>query len=151
MEYTIRDNQLQADDFIRLFASVGWGELPPDRVETALANSYATFSVQSGNKTVAMARLLGDGAMSFFLKDLVVKPEFQGSGIGSALLAHIEEYISFRLKPGWKGYLQLVSAKGKELFYQKQGYATHPHEHSGPGMSKWIEWQEDSAGAEITG
>lgn len=138
MEYIILDNQLQAEDFIRLFASAGWGELPQDMVEMSLANSYATFSVKRGNKVIAMARLLGDGAMSFFLKDLVVAPEYQGTGIGSKLLTHVEEYIRMQLKSGWEGYLQLVSAKGKEAFYQKMGYATHPHENSGPGMSKWI-------------
>ena len=139
MEYIILDNELQADDFIRLFASAGWGEVPKDMVETSLANSYATFSVKSGVKVIAMARLLGDGAMSFFLKDLVVDPDCQGCGIGRVLLTHVEEYIRAQLKPGWKGYLQLVSAKGKEEFYQRLGYIAHPHEHSGPGMSKWLE------------
>lgn len=138
MQYMILDNQLQVEDFIRLFAGAGWGELPWDMVETSLANSYATFSVKSGDKVIAMARLLGDGAMSFFLKDFVVEPEYQGSGIGRVLLTHVEEYIRAQLKPGWEGYLQLVSSKGKEGFYQKLGYAVHPHEHSGPGMSKWI-------------
>lgn len=138
MKYTILDNQLHTDDFIRLFASAGWGELPADMVETTLANSYATFSVKSEDKVIAMARLLGDGAMSFFLKDFVVEPECQGYGIGRMLLTHVEKYIRSQLKPGWEGYLQLVSSKGKESFYSKLGYATHPHEHSGPGMSKWI-------------
>lgn len=138
MEYVILDNKLQADDFIRLFASAGWGNLSQDMVKTALTNSYATFSVKSGDRVIAMARLLGDGAMSFFLKDLVVEPEYQQSGIGRVLLTHVEEYIRAQLEPGWEGYLQLVSAKGKEEFYQKLGYAVHPHEHSGPGMSKWI-------------
>ena len=138
MEYVILDNKLQADDFIRLFASAGWGNLSQDMVKTALTNSYATFSVKSGDRVIAMVRLLGDGAMSFFLKDLVVEPEYQQSGIGRVLLTHVEEYIRAQLEPGWEGYLQLVSAKGKEEFYQKLGYAVHPHEHSGPGMSKWI-------------
>jgi len=138
MEYIILDNQLDTDDFIRLFASAGWGELPQDMVETSLANSYATFSVKSEDRVIAMARLLGDGAMAFFLKDFVVEPEYQGQGIGRVLLTHVEEYIRSQLKPDWEGYLQLVSSKGKENFYSKLGYATHPHEHSGPGMSKWI-------------
>lgn len=139
MEYTILDNKLLADDFIRLFASAGWGECPKDIVETSLQNSYATFSITKGDEVIAMARLLGDGAMAFFLKDLIVAPEYQGSGIGSALLAHVEEYIRGQLRPGWKGYLQLMSAKGKEGFYQKQGYIAHPYEHGGAGLSKWIE------------
>ncbi|MBO5501386.1 MAG: GNAT family N-acetyltransferase [Clostridia bacterium] len=138
-DYTIIDNQLNASDFIRLFASAGWGELPLDLVEATLKGSWATFSVCKEGQTIAMARLLGDGAMSFFLKDFVVEPSCQGQGIGRALLTHVENYIASQLKPGWNGYLQLVSAKGKEAFYQKCGYAIHPHDHSGAGMSKWIE------------
>ncbi len=135
----IIDNQLSAPDFIRLFAGAGWGELPPELVEIALKGSWATFSVCKEGRTIAMARLLGDGAMSFFLKDFVVEPQYQGQGIGRALLTHVENYIASRLMPGCPGYLQLVSAKGKEAFYTKCGYAIHPHEHSGAGMSKWVE------------
>ncbi|MBQ3156651.1 MAG: GNAT family N-acetyltransferase [Clostridia bacterium] len=138
MNYIIEDNQLRAEDFVRLFASAGWGELPCDLVQIVLLNSYATFSVVCGDRVIAMARLLGDGAMSFFLKDFVVEPSFQGHGIGRSLLLHIEEYIHTRLQSGWEGYLQLVSAKGKEGFYQKAGYSLHPNEHCGSGMSKWI-------------
>ena len=134
----IHDNRLSAEDFLRLWAGAGWGELHGDMVQTALEGSYATFSAEHNGCVVAMARLLGDGAMAFFLKDFVVAPDFQGKGIGHALLAHIEEYIRSQLKPGWTGYLQLVSAKGKEGFYLKEGYAVHPHDHSGAGMSKWI-------------
>jgi GNAT superfamily N-acetyltransferase len=137
--YKIIDNQLNTDDFIRLFAAAGWGELPRALVEAALQGSWATFSVCMEGKTIAMARLLGDGAMSFFLKDFVVEPAYQGQGIGRQLLSHVENYIADQLKPGWNGYLQLVSAKGKEDFYAKCGYRIHPHDHSGPAMSKWIE------------
>lgn len=138
MAYTLVDNMLTIDDFIRLFASAGWGEMPRDVVETALQNSYATFAVKENGRVIAMARLLGDGAMAFFLKDFVVEPAFQGKGVGRMLMNHIEAYIRQKLHPGWEGYLQLVSAKGKEGFYQHMGYAMHPHETSGAGMSKWI-------------
>ena len=138
-DYTIIYNQLNTDDFIRLFASAGWGELPRDMAETSLQGSWATFSVCREGTTIAMARLLGDGAMSFFLKDFVVEPAYQGQGIGRRLLSDVENYIAQQLKPGWNGYLQLVSAKGKEAFYSKCGYAVHPNDHSGPAMSKWIE------------
>lgn len=138
MDFTILDNQLNADDFIRLFSAVGWGDVPLDMAQTALHNSYATFSMVHENHVMGMARLLGDGAMSFFLKDLAVDPAYWGKGAGKLLLAHAEEYIRSQLQPGWAGYLQLVSAKGKEEFYRKAGYTVHPHEHSGAGMSKWI-------------
>lgn len=138
MDYKIQDNILSADDFLRLFAAVGWGELPRDMAETSVKNSYAVFSVLSGDETIAMARLLGDGAMAFFLKDLAVSPRFQGQGIGRALMTHIEEYIAAQLSPGWNGYFQPVSAKGKEGFYSSLGYSSHPNDRSGAAMSKWI-------------
>lgn len=139
MNYTVCDNELKVCDFLRLFSSVGWGELDEDMAKTALENSWATFHVEYKGKVIAMGRLLGDGAMSFFLKDFVVLPEFQGQGIGRLLLNHIEMYIAIQLKPGWSGYLQLVSSKDKDAFYSKMGYRYHPNQQSGPGMSKWID------------
>lgn len=138
MSFTIHDGQLRTADFIRLFEDAGWGTLPQDVVAIALENSWATFTVESEGRVIAMARLLGDGVMSFFLKDVVVEQVHRGQGVGRLLMAHIEAYIRQRLHPGCEGYLQLVSAKGREGFYQRLGYALHPHEHSGAGMTKWL-------------
>lgn len=138
MDYPIHDNQLQPEDLIRLFREVGWGEVPYDLAETSLRNSYATFSVTDGDKVIAMARLLGDGGMAFFMKDLVVSPEYQGKGIGAALLSHLEAYIAAQLKDGWTARFQLMSAKDKDGFYRKMGYTEHPHAHSGAGFTKMI-------------
>ena len=137
--YSILDNQLKPEEFVLLWRDAGWGDIPQDIVETALHNSYASFSVYDGNRVIAMARLLGDGAMSFFLKDFVVAQDLRGKGVGSVLLAHIDDYIRAQLKPGWKGYLQLVSAKDKEAFYEKNGYIRHPNAESGAAMSKWVD------------
>ena len=139
MEYRISHNTLEADDFIRLFDSAGWGRPDRELVETSLKNSYVTFSVLDGEKVIAMARLIGDGGMAFFLKDLIVDPEYQGKGIGKELMAHIEEFIRGELKEGWWSYFQLMSAKNKDEFYLKCGYKSHPHERSGHGFTKIIE------------
>ena len=143
MDYTIYENTLEAADFIELFESAGWGR--PDRklVETSLKNSFATFEVRDGKKVIAMAILIGDGGMAFFLKDLIVLPEYQGKGVGKGLLRHIEDYIRSQLKDGWWSYLQLMSAKNKEEFYLKCGYKAHPHEHSGAGFTKIIKGGEN--------
>ncbi len=138
MKYRIINNQLQTEDYLRLFRSAGWGEPPYDLAETSLRNSYATFSVVDGDTVIAMSRLLGDGGMAFFLKDLVVSPDYQGQGIGAVLLSHMEAYIASQLRESWSARFQLMSAKGKDGFYRKMGYTEHPHAESGAGYTKMI-------------
>lgn len=139
MNYIIEHNTLTPEEHMALWESAGWGTLDCELVKKSLRNSYATFVVRDGERIAAMARLIGDGGMAFFLKDLIVSPDYQGQGIGRELLAHIEDYIRGELKEGWWSFLQLISAKGKEEFYLKCGYKSHPHEHSGAGFTKVIE------------
>ena len=127
MEYRIEHNTLTPDEHMALWESAGWGSLDRELVENSLRGSYATFAVRDGGRIIAMARLIGDGGMAFFLKDLVVSPYYQGN------------FIRGELKEGWWSYLQLMSAKDKEEFYLKCGYKAHPHEHSGAGFTKVIE------------
>ena len=139
MEYRIEKNTLLPEEHMALWEAAGWGSLDRELVETSLRGSYATFAVRDGGRIIAMARLIGDGGMAFYLKDLIVSPDYQGKGIGRELLAHIEDFIRGELKEGWWSYLQLMSAKGKEEFYLKCGYKAHPHERSGAGFTKVIE------------
>jgi GNAT superfamily N-acetyltransferase len=139
MNYIIEHNTLTPEEHMALWESTGWGTLDCELVKKSLRNSYATFAVRDGERIAAMARLIGDGGMAFFLKDLIVSPDYQGQGIGRELLAHIEDYIRGELKEGWWSFLQLISAKGKEEFYLKCGYKSHPHERSGAGFTKVIE------------
>ncbi|MBP5378308.1 MAG: GNAT family N-acetyltransferase, partial [Ruminococcus sp.] len=132
-------NTLTPEEHMALWESAGWGSLDYELVETSLRNSYATFAVKDGGRVIAMARLIGDGGMAFFLKDLIVSPDYQGKGIGRELLVHIEDFVRGELKEGWWSFLQLISARGKEEFYLKSGYKAHPHEHSGAGFTKVIE------------
>lgn len=107
-------------------------------VEISLKNSYAVFSVEIDGKVIGMARLLGDGAMAFYLKDLVILPEYQKQGIGKALMEYIQAYIMDKLEPGWIACLELMSAKGKETFYEKFGFEKRPTEYRGAGMMKML-------------
>ena len=139
MEYRIEKNTLLPEEHMALWEAAGWGTLDRDLVETSLRGSYATFAVRDGGRIIAMARLIGDGGMAFYLKDLIVSPDYQGKGIGRELLSYVEDFVRGELKEGWWSFLQLMSAKGKEEFYLKCGYKAHPHERSGAGFTKVIE------------
>ena len=132
-------NQLTAEDFNRLFRSIGWREPSLKVAQKALDHSYATFSVVEKGRTIAMARLLGDGAMSFYLKTLVVEPEYQGKGIGARLVRYIEEYIHGEIEDDTRVCFELMCSAGKEGFYEKLGYEQTPTWLYGAGMLKMIE------------
>ena len=82
----IRINALTPETFLTLYSSVGWE--PPDaaQVETAPRHTPASFLACDGEKPVGMVRLIGDGGMSFYIKDFAVLPEVQSKGVGRQLL-----------------------------------------------------------------
>lgn len=87
----IQINTLSPDLFRRLYRSVSWDAPGLAQIETALDGSAATFCACNGETPVGMARLIGDGGMSFYIKDFVVLPEYQGHGIGRMLMNTMED------------------------------------------------------------
>lgn len=53
-------------------------------------------------------------------------------------MERIEEFIAAGLGPGWAVSLELISAKGKEGFYERFGFARRPCDWDGAGMFKMI-------------
>lgn len=131
---TIKRNCLDAETFRSLTESAGWGKPPAEQVEMALAHSFVTVCAYENGKAVGMARLLGDGALSYFVKDVVVRPDCQQRGIGRRLTEELLAYIREQSCPDWKVSVELMSAKGKEPFYEKLGFEPRPSEHGGCGM-----------------
>lgn len=132
------ENALSARQFRELFESVGWDAPGLDQIERALENTPVSFCVYDGDRPVAMARLLGDCGMSYYIKDLAVRPEYQGRGVGRMLMEAIDGYIRSRLPEGWAVSLELISAKGKEPFYEKFGFKQRPCDWDGAGMFKML-------------
>lgn len=134
----VKTNVLYPDLFLELYRSVGWEAPDLDQITTALEHSYATFCAYDGDWAVGMARLLGDGAMSFYIKDFAVRPEYQGKGVGRLLMNAMEEYIRSQLPNGWAVSLELISSKGREPFYEKFGFEQRPCDWDGAGMIKML-------------
>ena len=134
----IQTNTLTADLFLELYTSVGWEPPCRHQVEVALQNTMASFVAYEGTKAIGMVRLIGDGGMSFYIKDFAVLPQYQGMGIGKLLLVELQKYILERIDNGWAVSLELISTKEAVEFYKKQGFEERPCEWDGPGMFKMI-------------
>ena len=135
---TIQINELSPDLYLCLYRSVGWDAPGLDQIEKALEGSLATFCACDGDMPVGMARLMGDGGMSFYIKDFAVLPDYQGQGVGRALMNAMESWIEKQLQPGWAVSLELISSKGRESFYAKFGFEQRPNDWDGAGMMKMV-------------
>jgi GNAT superfamily N-acetyltransferase len=134
----LKINELAADVFLDLYTSVGWEPPCREQVETALRGSIAAFTAMEGGQAVGMVRLIGDGGMSFYIKDFAVRPSWQGKGIGSVLIHALEEYIRENISPGWAVSLELISTREAVSFYRKMGFEERPCDWDGPGMFKML-------------
>ena len=135
---TVQINELSPELYLCLYRSVGWDAPGLDQIEKALEGSLATFCACDGNMPVGMARLIGDGGMSFYIKDFAVLPDYQGQGVGRALMNATECWIKEQLQPGWAVSLELISSKGREAFYEKFGFEQRPNDWDGAGMMKMV-------------
>lgn len=75
------------DELLRLYGSVGWTNYTghAEMLEQAYANSLKTLAAYDGETLVGVIRAIGDGCSILYIQDLLVLPEYQRRGIGSAL------------------------------------------------------------------
>lgn len=131
------ENNLTYEDYIALRASVDWNIFDEGQTRTCVSNSTYTITAVDDGKVIGMARMIGDG-MYFLIADVVVRPEYQGKGIGSQIMDKMIEYVEKLTPEGGRSSVTLLSVSGKEEFYMKKGFKLLPHEFCGPGMRKVI-------------
>jgi len=127
------------EDYNRLRVAVGWRAYAPDVIETYLPRSLFCTCALDGGKTVGMARVIGDGGLVFYIQDVIVLPAYQGQGIGGRLMDRVMVYLRFQTHTG--SIIGLMSAKGKEPFYEKYGFTVRPTDALGAGMTMF--WREE--------
>ena len=134
----IRINTLTPELFLDLYRSVGWEPPCIEQVKAALKNTLATFTCYDGDRPVGMARMIGDGGMSFYIKDFAVIPSSQGKGAGKCLLTALERYVKECKPLEWAVSLELISSKEAVDFYERIGFEKRPCDWDGQGMFKMI-------------
>ena len=125
-------------DYNRLRASVEFITITRKRAEIALANSLYLIVARDGDTPVGMARVVGDGGYVFFICDVIVRPEYQGNGLGRQLIENVLGWLEGQVGENETIMVNLMSAMGKETFYEKLGFHRRPFGNHGSGMSRWI-------------
>ena len=73
---------------------------PLEQVERALNIGLFNVAAVCDGKVIGMGRLVGDGAMYWYLQEIIVLPEYQGRGIGKRIVNRLIEYIQSTAIPG---------------------------------------------------
>ncbi|MGM9593487.1 MAG: GNAT family N-acetyltransferase [Candidatus Onthomonas sp.] len=136
--YTISQD-LKVEEFVELFQSVGWNCPAIEQMRLAIKNSTKSFVVRHKGTAVATINWLGDYGMHWFMKDFIVREEYQGQMIGTLLYRFSENFIKSTLKDNQKVGVDLKAAKRKESFYQNLGFQIMSENETGSGMEKMIE------------
>jgi len=99
-----------------------------------LAHQLYSVTAYLNKEIIGIARLLGDSSIFFYINDVWVLPEYQGKGLGKTLVEWLIKHIKKSCLPGTSVSICLMSAKGKEGFYEKLGFKQRPHDWEGAGM-----------------
>lgn len=138
----IQENNLTYEEYVDIIKTVGW-KCPAKRLlEKSLSNSLTSKYVIN-NETVGMARLVTDYGYIALIADVIVKPEYQGNGIGKKLINNLLKRAQFLLEDGEKMMIQLLAADGKRMFYKQFGFKDKP-EVVECGMYMWLEKDKKS-------
>ena len=78
------------EQLLNLYGSVGWSAYTdhPEWLQLAVEqSSYVVTEWTDDGELIGLARGLSDGHSIFYLQDILVRPDHQGRGVGTRLLA----------------------------------------------------------------
>lgn len=133
------ENSISVEEYLNIRASVGWLKVSETQATKALENClYNVKAVDDNGSIIGMGRVVGDGAVICYIQDLIVHPDYQGQSIGSKIVDMLKEYVLSIKEPDTRMMFCLMSAKGREAFYEKKGFISRPTESLGPGMIMYL-------------
>ena len=83
--------QYDEREILPLYASVGWTAYTdqPETLRRGFENSLLTLAAYEENRLIGILRAVGDGQTIVFVQDLLILPEYQRRGVGTALLREL--------------------------------------------------------------
>ncbi len=124
MPVTLIDRLPTPEEYRALCTAVGWGEVIDFAAAPAsLARSLFGVVALEDGRAIGMGRLVGDGAIYFYVQDVAVEPARQGRGIGTAILARLVAHASAAATN--EAFVGLFAAAGSERLYRAHGFEVH--------------------------
>jgi GNAT superfamily N-acetyltransferase/uncharacterized glyoxalase superfamily protein PhnB len=110
-------------DYERLLRAVGWEELVNwDHTPQVLASAVAGTSAvdRRTGAVVGCSLLQGDGISFYYVRDVMVQPDYQGRGIGKALMGELMAWLEERAPE--RSMVGLFTGENLARFYERWGF-----------------------------
>jgi GNAT superfamily N-acetyltransferase len=137
MKYEIIEKLPSAEEYNHLRQLVGWSVYDPEVIVSALPQTLYCVCALMNEDIIGMARVIGDGGLVYYIQDVIVHPDYQRQGIGAKMMDRVMVYIGGHASQN--SIVGLMSAYGKESFYEKYGFTRRPTERLGCGMTLFWE------------
>lgn len=102
---------------LRFRSQMSESEKQIKNVEIALRNSLYIVSVRDNDTLIGFGRIVGDGAITFIVSDIMVDKAYQGIGIGKKIMTDIDKYFDKHIDND--AYITLIADKPADKLYSK--------------------------------
>jgi len=112
------DKKPSMEDLIALYRTVQWSSADkPKALHAGLAASHSLVTAWDDALLVGLGNAISDGHLVVYFPHLIVRPEYQGKGIGRELMGRLmKRYSGF--------HQQTLLADGRTVgFYKKLGFS----------------------------
>jgi len=133
ISYAVNDGSLTPEEALELVEMVGWAGYTADHFRRALPKTQFVVTARAGGTLVGMARAFGDGAIYAAVVDVVVRPAFQGRGIGNRMM----DLLMAELKKQDLHRIYLRAAAGTVSWYERFGFRAS---YGGTVGMSWLGW-----------
>lgn len=116
MEWRLDQSSIDWAELSRLYRIAPLGDKSPEHLKLAFSNSMFKCFVLDGGTLVGAGRAVADGIDCSYLCDVAVHPDYQGRGLGKAIILKLQELSAGHRK------IILYANRGKEGFYRKLGF-----------------------------
>lgn len=125
-KYVIKNTAVSPDDYneLREKSSIG-NKKSKENVKVAIENSLFITAIYDGDNLIAMARVVGDGAISLVVTDVMVDSSYQKNGLGRVLMNEVSKYLDENYDED--SYIILLANTPYDKFYEKFNFQQFPN------------------------
>jgi GNAT superfamily N-acetyltransferase len=122
---------IMPQEFLQLRQELGFPAVSFATAARALRDDlFDVVVLLDGETPVGCARVIGDGALTFYLQDVLVVPRMQRRGIGTKVMELVLGHLASLAPAG--AFIGLMASPGTEAFFARHGFDARPAD--APGM-----------------